>query len=188
MSLAISERPVIGITMGDAAGIGSEIVLKALSDEKVIAANRCIVIGDAAHLRKLAKFRKLPLEIRDVGSDEGASDSVEIVDLANLPSDFEIGSDQGVTGKASAENIEAAVRLWRDGKIDAICTAPISKKAISMGGYDFPGHTEFLASLTGTTVRVIFEEISVWSCFRHVSLIATALNLVKTEALTVGFY
>ena len=49
-----------------------------------------------------------------------------------------------ITGKASAEYIEAAVDLWREKKIDAICTAPISKKAISLGGYDFPGHTEFL--------------------------------------------
>lgn len=149
MSVEVFERPVVGITMGDAAGIGPEIVLKALDDVTLRAACRPVIIGDAAFLRRTAK--DLSLKVAFSVFDRGTSvDSIEVVDLQNLPDRFEIGVDAAITGKASAENIEAAVDLWKEKKVDAICTAPISKKAISLGGYNFPGHTEFLAALTET--------------------------------------
>lgn len=185
MSLGRSERPVIGITIGDAAGIGPEIVLKALTDEKARAAYRCVIIGDAAHLRKLAKFRGVPLNFQDFAADEPAGDSVEIFDTSNLPDVFDIGCDQGITGKASAENIVAAVKLWKEGRIDAVCTAPISKKAISLGGYDFPGHTEFLAALSGTTdFRMSFfaGKLRVVLLSTHISLLS-AIDLIRKDAL-----
>jgi 4-hydroxythreonine-4-phosphate dehydrogenase len=91
----------------------------------------------------------LPVILSEAGDD--AADAIAVHDLKNLPAAFEIGVDAEVTGKAAAENISAAVDLWRAKKIDAVCTAPISKKAIALGGYDHPGHTEFLAELTGTS-------------------------------------
>jgi 4-hydroxythreonine-4-phosphate dehydrogenase len=160
-------EPTIGITMGDAAGIGPEIVLKSLSDKR-LQGQRCIVIGDAAYLRKA-----------------GADESVEIFDVANLPEQFEIGVDSAVTGKASAEYIEAAVKLWRDGKIDAIATAPISKTAIALGGYDFPGHTEFLAKLTGTdkfAMSFFADELRVVLLTTHMPL-RDAIGLIKKDRL-----
>ncbi|HEY2846551.1 MAG TPA: 4-hydroxythreonine-4-phosphate dehydrogenase PdxA, partial [Pyrinomonadaceae bacterium] len=66
------------------------------------------------------------------------------------PDEISIGVDSAITGRVAAENIIAAVGLWKQGKIDAICTAPISKRAINMAGYDYPGHTEMLADLSGT--------------------------------------
>jgi 4-hydroxy-L-threonine phosphate dehydrogenase PdxA len=92
----------------------------------------------------------------------------------------------GVTGKASAEYIETAVRLWREKKIDAIATAPISKKAISLGGYDYPGHTEFLAHLTGH--ERICDEFFRRRFARRFAFdarfsCATRLNFVKKEKL-----
>jgi 4-hydroxythreonine-4-phosphate dehydrogenase len=139
MSQTITGNPPrIGITMGDAAGIGPEIVLKSLVSGDVKA--RCIVIGDAKHLGSASAQPS-------GGSGIG---SIAIHDLKNLPENVPIGVDSPITGKAAAENIIAAVELWKEGKIDAICTAPISKKAINMAGYEFPGHTEMLAELTGT--------------------------------------
>ena len=167
------KRPVVGITIGDAAGIGPEIVLKALTDKKIIAVSRCVVIGDAAFSRN---------EAARLGID---SKNIDFFDLKNLPSKFEIGIDAAVTGKASAENIEAAVGLWRDGQIDAICTAPISKKAISLGGYDFPGHTEFLAQMTGTSeFRMSFfaDKLRVVLLSTHLPILA-AIDLIKKDAL-----
>ncbi len=161
--------------MGDGAGIGPEITLKALLDENLRTACRCVIIGDAVHLRFLAAT--LGVDIDELG--------VEIFDLANLPADFETGVDAAVTGKASAENIEAAVKLWREHKIDAICTAPISKKAIHLGGYDFPGHTEFLAALTDTQeFRMSFfaGKLRVVLLSTHLSLTG-AIDLVKTDRL-----
>jgi 4-hydroxythreonine-4-phosphate dehydrogenase len=132
-------EPIIGITMGDAAGIGPEIVLKSLLSCDVNA--RCIVIGDAKHLGGL--------ENADLG-ENGDVRSLAIHDLKNLPDEISIGVDSAITGRVAAENIIAAVGLWKQGKIDAICTAPISKRAINMAGYDYPGHTEMLADLSGT--------------------------------------
>ena len=173
MSSGKTDLPVVGITIGDAAGIGPEIVLKALKVVRTVC--RCVIIGDAVHLRWLAS--KLGVN--------GDSEAVEIFDLKNLPSDFAIGVDDAVTGRAAAENIEAAVRLWREGKIDAICTAPISKKAIHLGGYDFPGHTEFLADLTATqefAMSFFADKLRVVLLSTHLSL-TDAIGLVKTDRL-----
>ena len=145
----IHNRPKVGITMGDAAGIGPEIVLKSLSDQNVLSNLRPIVIGDGGFLRATAADLGLEVEFRDLGSD-GSGEAVELVDLANLPTDVRAGEESAATGRASGENIEKAVELWRSGEIDAVATAPISKKALNAGGYDFPGHTEFLAHLTET--------------------------------------
>ena len=166
-------KPVIGITIGDAAGIGPEIVLKALKD--VQTACRFVIIGDAVHLRVLAE--DLNVEIDPL--------TTEIFDLKNLPGHFTMGVDAAVTGKASAENIETAVKLWRERKIDAICTAPISKKAIHLGGYDFRGHTELLANLTGTqefAMSFFADKLRVVLLSTHLSLI-DAIALVKKDSL-----
>ncbi len=183
MSSIISERPIIGITMGDAAGIGPEIVLKAVEDKNLKEANRCVIIGDASFLRKTAlrmgsTFDRVPF------GDQKAN-AVEVIDSANLPNEFEIGVDSAVTGKASAEYIEEAVRLWRENKIDAICTAPISKKAIELGGYNFPGHTEFLAQLTDTSeFRMSFFAGGLRTVLLSTHLpILAAIDLIKKDNL-----
>jgi len=180
----VGDRPVVGITMGDAAGIGPEIVLKALADKDLTTAYRCVIIGDAVFLRKTAAEAGVDFTIRDFGAD-GEAAGVEVFGLGNLPSDLEIGVDAAVTGKASAEYIEAAVRLWREKKIDAICTAPISKKAISLGGYDFPGHTEFLASMTDTTeFRMSFFAGKLRTVLLSTHLpILDAIDLIKKDNL-----
>ncbi len=184
MSLRNSERPIVGITMGDAAGIGPEIVLKALKDDELTKAYRCVIIGDAFLLRKTAGELGSPYQLAQFG--DLSENAVEFYDLANLPVDFAVGVDAAVTGKASAQNIEAAVRLWREKKIDAICTAPISKKAISLGGYDFPGHTEFLASMTNTAeFRMSFfaGKLRTVLLSTHLPLVA-AIDLIKKDNLT----
>ncbi len=186
MSLDVTGLPVVGITMGDAAGIGPEIVLKAILDENIRTACRCVIIGDAVHLRRLAADLGLDVGIGLFGeAGSKGPRTVEVFDLKNLPEHFTIGVDAAVTGKASAENIEAAVNLWREKKIDAICTAPISKKAIHLGGYDFPGHTEFLAALTGTqkfAMSFFAEKLRVVLLSTHLSL-TNAIALVKKDRL-----
>ena len=184
MSLKAPHRPVIGVTMGDAAGIGPEIVLKALLDENLRTACRCVIIGDAVFLRKTAVNLGLYIELRDFAADESLT-GIEVFDLRNLPAEFQIGVDAAVTGKASAEYIEAAVKLWSEKKIDAICTAPISKMAIGLGGYNFPGHTEFLAKLTGTeefAMSFFADKLRVVLLSTHLSLLA-AIGLVKRDPL-----
>lgn len=145
-----TNKTVVGITIGDAAGIGPEIVVKALATGKAYDC-RPVAIGDRACLERTAAQLSIDAKFVEFDRSESPADGIcEVVDLANLPDSFEIGVDAGITGKASAENIVAAASLWHKGDIDAICTGPISKTAIALGGYDFPGHTEFLARLTNT--------------------------------------
>jgi 4-hydroxythreonine-4-phosphate dehydrogenase len=170
-----SAKPRIGITMGDAAGIGAEITLKALADEAIGKICSPIIIGDADFLLRTA--RDLNLEI-DFGN-------IALHDLKNLRDAVVLGEDAANTGRAAAEYIETAVRLWKEKKIDAIATAPISKKAIALGGYDFPGHTEFLAYLSDTkdfAMSFFARDLRVVLLSTHLAL-REAIELVKKEKL-----
>ena len=177
---------IVGITIGDAAGIGPEISLKAVADADVRATCRIVLIGDLAYLKKAAHDLGLSLDfVEFLSGSQNQPPEIEVLDLKNLPLTVNIGCDAAQTGKASAECIEAAVDLWKRKEIDAIATAPISKKAISLGGYDFPGHTEFLAELTETSefaMSFFAEKLRVVLLSTHVSL-RHAIELVKTDRL-----
>ena len=178
--------PRIGITMGDAAGIGAEITLKALSDQNIRQICVPVIIGDAAFLQKTSD--QLGLKF-DFASDAShlpiKSHQTSVHDLSNLPQTITLGENSGAAGKAAAEYIETAIQMWRDRKIDAIATAPISKKALHLGGYNYPGHTEFLAELTDTkefAMSFFAENLRVVLLSTHVPL-RDAIDLVKKEKL-----
>ena len=181
-------RPRIGITIGDAAGIGPEISLKSLADNEIIQFCQPILIGDGNVLLKTKQDLGLDIEFTQIkkGEDFPENSSVPLIyDLANIRERFSSGEENAVTGKASAENIETAVNLWKEKKIDAVATAPISKKAISLGGYDFPGHTEFLAYLTTTekfAMSFFAADLRVVLLSTHLSL-RDAIDFVKKENL-----
>jgi 4-hydroxythreonine-4-phosphate dehydrogenase len=179
--------PRVGITMGDAAGIGAEITLKALADESLKQICVPFIIGDLKFLRKTAKSLQLPFDFIAAENDLSTinQNQIAVYDLKNLPENIAVGEDSAATGKAAAEYIEMTVRLWRERKIDAIATAPISKRAIALGGYNFPGHTEFLADLTATkefAMSFFADDLRVVLLSTHVSL-RDAIELVKKEKL-----
>src|SRR5690348_7367765 len=123
--------------MGDPAGIGPEICVKAVADKEVLEVCSPVIIGNTQIFDRTSQQLGINVEIPSIDAGEELGQ-------------FTIGIDAAETGKASAVYIETAVDLWRRGDVDAIATAPISKKALSLAGYKFPGHTEFLAHLTGT--------------------------------------
>lgn len=130
--------PVIAITMGDPAGIGNEIILKALEKREIFKYCIPIIVCDKDFLKKTAQTLKFQFHIS----------KSNIIDLKNIPKNFTIGRASRVSGKAAVEYIKSAVSLAKIKKVDAIVTAPISKEAIHMAGYKYPGHTEMLAKLT----------------------------------------
>lgn len=147
-----AERPRIAVTIGDPAGIGPEIVLKTIADPQVRAACVPIVVGDAQELAHQARHLDLVcgLPIYNKGEEIPEElDSPAIYNLANVHGPVDMGVESSVCGKAAGEYIEAGVELCMSGQADAISTAPINKKALFLGGYSYPGHTEFLADLTG---------------------------------------
>ena len=183
-----NNKPKIAITMGDAAGIGAEITLKALKDPEIREICQPIIVGDFDFLEKTRQELNLDIKFTRIKNGEdfpAASDGILVCDLANIQEDFNIGEENAVTGKASAEYIEAAFELWKNGKVNAICTAPINKKAINLGGYNFPGHTEFLAYLTKTeefAMSFFADKLRVVLLSTHVSL-KNAIELITTENL-----
>lgn len=182
------DKPRIGITIGDAAGIGPEISLKSLTDKKIYETCQPVLIGDGKVLFDTKQNLNLDVEFEFLKDDENIPENLKkavVFDLANVGESFPVGKEDAVTGRASAENIEAAVGLWKTGKIDAIATAPISKKAIALGGYDFPGHTEFLARLTNTekfAMSFFAENLRVVLLSTHLPL-RKAIDRVKKENL-----
>lgn len=180
--------PRVGITMGDPSGIGPEIVLKSLSDRNIFKICQPIIIGDSRILLQTARDLKIEAEFVKVKKGEEISlnsDKIIIYDLENITGEIVYGKESAASGKASAEYIEEAVRLWQTGQIKAIATAPISKMAIHLGGYNYPGHTEFLAYLTDTkefAMSFFAEKLRVVLLSTHVSL-REAIDLVKKEKL-----
>jgi len=145
------EAPVkIGITMGDPAGIGPEIIVKALLSPGILQSCIPVVIGDAEVLRDAAKELGINREIHDIASPTEAKPDGRI-SVINMPCEGKInrGAVSVNSGKASGEFIERGVGLALRRDIDALVTAPINKESFNLGGFPYPGHTEFLASLTG---------------------------------------
>ena len=181
-----STPPMIGITMGDAAGIGPEVIVKSLLDRSLNQKVRPVVIGDAGILGNACKLLGAKCSVLEYSpKTRPSNDSIEVVDLQNLRSVPVTGAVSASAGKAAGEYIEKAVELWRNGIIHAICTAPINKESLALGGYDYPGHTEFLAELTGSkkfAMSFFADELRVVLLSTHMSLFE-ALQKVKKWAI-----
>ena len=180
--------PRIGITMGDPAGIGPEVVLKAVAEEEVRRICVPVIIGDAQLLAHTARTLDLQCGYDIVRFDERLPDDISdpvIFHLDNVSGHVEPGIESGTAGKAAAGYIEAAVRLCAAGDVDAIATAPINKRALFLGGYSFPGHTEFLAQLTGTeeyAMAFVASNLRVVLISTHVPL-AEAIRMVERDRI-----
>jgi 4-hydroxythreonine-4-phosphate dehydrogenase len=146
-------EPIIAITMGDAAGIGPEIIMKALADPRVRGFCRPLVVGDASRLRHAGDIvgSRLAVDaLREPAQAIFVQDSVQCVDLPLVPADLPFGRTSAIAGEAAFRFVERAVRIVEAGEAQAICTAPLSKEALHAAGRRYPGHTELLAALTGT--------------------------------------
>src|SRR5438128_2197415 len=148
-----SSRPRIGITMGDPAGIGPEVVLKAVAEDEVQSVCVPVIIGDAQLLAHNARTLDLQCGYEIVRYDERLPDRLSdpvIFHLDNIQGHVEPGIESGDAGKAAAGYIEAAVELCAAGSIDAIATAPINKRELVLRGYSCPSHTGLQAPFTST--------------------------------------
>jgi 4-hydroxythreonine-4-phosphate dehydrogenase len=167
-------RPLVALTMGDPAGVGPEIVARALADPGVASAARCVVFGDARVLKRAAALT-------------GAGEiEAEVVDLANAdPAVFPAAKVSALCGQASWEYIRAATRAALAGQAEAVATAPINKESIAAARIAHTGHTEMLAALCGVeNPLTMFQTLGLRVFFltRHVSL-REACGLVTRERI-----
>lgn len=170
-------KPVVAITMGDAAGIGPEIIVKALAGPEVSRMARPLVIGDRARLVRAAAIARAPVTIAAVtgpGDASYAAGTIDCIDLGLIPDDLPFGRVSARAGEAAFRYLERAVALAASGDIDAICTAPLNKEALHAAGRRYPGHTELLAALTGTpevSMMLTAPKLRVIHCTTHVGLV-----------------
>jgi len=178
--------PILAITMGDAAGCGPEIIVKALADKKIYEQCRPLVFGDAQRLQLAADILKSPLKIQGVGAaDQGSYQQgiIDVLDFANIPADLPFGKIDPQAGHAAYSYIEGAVQQAMANKVAAIVTAPINKEALHKGGHNFPGHTEILAQLSNTkdyAMMLSGDALRVIHVTTHVSM-RDAADLIKKD-------
>lgn len=175
----MTKKPVIAVSMGDPAGIGAEIIVKALNNPQTQDEAHYLITADRSVLEQACRICGITPAILD-------QSFVEIIDLHNCPSNsFELGKVSKNCGRAAYEYIEKAVSLTLEGRAKALCTAPINKESLRAADVPFIGHTEILSGLTNTQDPLTLFEVRnlrVFFLSRHVSL-KQALNLVKKERI-----
>jgi len=182
-----SNKPIIGITMGDPAGIGPEVAAKTLAKKEIYEMCRPIIIGDANAMRQAVKIAKVKLETRSVLKVSEAKfqfGTVDIFDLKNVAMDqLEYGKISAMAGNAAFEYIKKVIELALDKKIDATVTGPIHKESIKLAGHHFPGHTEIYGHYTKTkdfAMLLASGNLRVIHVSTHMS-VRQACDLVKKE-------
>jgi 4-hydroxythreonine-4-phosphate dehydrogenase len=185
----------IAITIGDPAGIGPEVVLKAILSEEITDICRPIIIGDYAvteeAIEKLIPSHP-PFSNFKEGGREGFLGDIEIVNINEIKDrNFEKCRPTAAGGRACVSYIKKAVELALNKEVDAIVTAPISKESLKMAGFKWPGHTEMLAELTDTedyammfcSERLKLILVTIHAALRNVPVLITKDRVLKTISL-----
>ncbi len=186
--------PVVAVTLGDPAGIGPEIVVRALADEPVRQSVRAVVVGDRWVVDRAMDVTGIHLEFSPAGP-------AELLDLANVDHRLQWGKIQATGGGAAGQFIERAVEEALAGRVDALATAPLNKEALWRAGYRHLGHTEMLGALTRSPdplTMFVVRTLRIFFLSRHLSLrdaleqvtrerIASILPRIAAELRRLGF-
>lgn len=185
-------RPVrVAITMGDPAGIGPEVIVKALRHPLGSSDAQLVVIGDMGILRRANDVTGGHVAIVEADADSVPRWSAGVVPCLNVgrvAPGLRLGVASAEGGAAAYRYIDEAVRLCLGGAYDAICTAPINKEALHLAGYPYPGHTELLAHLSGTVdVAMILagETLRVAHVTTHMGLLEAIRSITPERVLRV---
>ncbi len=153
--MIVKQRPIIAITMGDAAGIGPEIVIKALLSKEIYSTCCPLVVGEGITISEAIRLLGSPLKLNPVkvlSEVKGEFGTIDLIDLQNLDQkEVILGQVCRACGKAAMEYIAEAAQLALQGEVKAVVTAPLSKEATIQAGYGDLGHLEFFARITHAT-------------------------------------
>ena len=167
--------PIVAITVGDPAGIGPEIVLKAIVHPEVRARCRPLVVGSRALLDRVAH-------------ELGLTPAAEVDDIPLAPDEIVPGRASPAAGRAAVLAVKRAVALVQAGAVGAIATAPLNKSAMASAGFNYPGHTELLAELAGVrdyTMMLAAGNLRVVHTSTHVSLAEAIRRVTRERVFTV---
>ena len=185
-------RPAIAITMGDPAGIGAELAVKALAGSEIYDICRPFVIGDSKMIADAISFTGSSIvQHRIAKPDDGVFEPgmIDVVDLNNIDMDEHVyGQVSASAGRAAFDYIRTGIELAMAGEADAVVTGPIHKESLNRGGYQYSGHTEIFADLTGTrdyAMMLVDQGMRVVHVTTHVSLRKACDLIRKDRVLTV---
>lgn len=177
-------KPKIGITIGDPAGVGPEVTLKALKDKDILDSCIPVIIGDVNVINRAASIVDFRQDIKVADDGGGFADHmINLINLDNMKESYQFGKVQPECGKAAFEYIKKGIEMALDGKLNAVVTGPINKEALNLAGYHYSGHTEIFADLTGTkdyAMMLTGGPLKVIHVSTHVSL-REACDRVKEE-------
>lgn len=184
-----AKKPIVGITMGDPAGIGPEITAKTLAEKNIYDLCNPVVIGDIRAVQEGINISRFNLRARAISDVSEAEYKFGVIDVFNQDSvdthKLEYGKVSSTCGEAAFKAIRKVIELAMEKKIDATVTGPINKAAINEAGYHFSGHTEIYAHFTNTknfAMLLIYDNLRVIHVTTHVSL-RQACDLVKKERI-----
>lgn len=184
-----ASKPILAVTLGDAAGTGPELITRALADAEVRSVCRPLVVGDAGTVRAALAITREPATVRVIGRPAEAGDDpavIDVLDLANLDAaNIARGQVSANTGRAAYESILRAVAVTLAGEADAVVTSAINKAALHAAGFHYDGHTELLAELCGgpkVTMMLVAGKLRICHVSTHVSL-AQAITRVRPERI-----
>jgi len=185
------KRPILGVTMGDPAGVGPEIIARALAEPAVIASSRPVVIGSAAIMKEALGLVGSPLAlhvVRGIADSRWEAQTLECLDLGNVEAaTLPRGEVSAAAGRAAYDYIERAIRLAQAGEIHGIVTAPVNKEALAAAGVRHSGHTEILAELSHTrdyAMLLMGKELRVIHVTTHVALRRVPDLVTRDRVLT----
>ena len=177
-------RPFIGITMGDPAGVGPEVIVKALTNSEIFDFCKPIIIGSHEVIKDAIRVCGLELHLNrvtDSFNSEYQDKSANILDLGKIElKDLKRGRISEKCGRAAYQYVEKAVSLAMDGRIKAVATAPVNKEALKLAGVPYIGHTEMLQGLTGVEDPLTMFQVDSLRIFflsRHISLIKAIVSI-----------
>jgi 4-hydroxythreonine-4-phosphate dehydrogenase len=186
----VGNKPVLAITLGDPAGIGPEITLKALSDAEIW--NRCtpVVVGGLPVLRQAVSFVNSKLRLNAIDLPEqamGCPGTVDVIDTGTLAAgDWKMCEVSAQCGQAAFEYIVRAIDLANKGQVAGVVTGPINKEALRLSGVPYAGHTEIFAHYTNTdnyAMMLCTERLNVVHATTHVPL-RRACDLITEARIT----
>lgn len=189
----MAERlPIIGISMGDPAGIGPEIAVKALNDKAVYEKCRPLVTGDASAMEQAVKIAKADLKVNAISKVSEAKfqyGTIDVVDLKDVDvSKLQHGKVSAMGGAAAFDAVKKVIELAMADEVDATVTGPLNKEALNLAGHHYTGHTEIYADFTKTkdyTMMLAEGKLRVVHVSTHVSLRQACDNVQKERVYAV---
>jgi len=185
----MKKKPIVGITLGDAAGIGPEITIKSIADGTLHELCLPLLIGDPLIVEETLKLVGVNLAFKEVKGPEeckGIRNIIEILPVkSRITLPIEYGKVDATFGEASVQQSMIAAKLALEGKIDAICSAPVNKEAMRLAGYLYEGQTQLFGEFCKAKkwgMLLLFGPIRCYMLTNHLSL-RDAIKKVTYEFL-----